>query len=87
MFERKPRLPIDLILSPTDDANEDHSYSKFVEDWRTHISEAYQKALQNSSHWKKNGIARHEMINKLSPVLEKGDRVPIRGGTGKIQSF
>ena len=24
LFGRKPRLPIDLILSPTDDANEDH---------------------------------------------------------------
>ena len=32
LFERKPPLPIDLILCPTDDVNEDHSHSKFVED-------------------------------------------------------
>ena len=36
------------------------------------MSEAYQKALQNSSHRKEKDIARHEMIKKLSPVLEKG---------------
>ena len=92
MFGRKPRLPIDLILSPTDDANEDHSHSKFVEDWKTQMSEAYQKTLQNSSHRKEKDIARHEMIKKLSPVLEQGDRVLIRnmserGGTGKMRSF
>ena len=40
---------IDLILSQTGDANEDHSHSKFVEDWRTQMSVAYQKALQNPS--------------------------------------
>ena len=56
------------------------------------MSEAYQKALQNSSHRKEKDIARHEMIKELSPVLEKGDRVLIRnmserGGTGKMQSF
>ena len=49
LFGQKPRLPIDLILSETGDANEDHSHSKFVEDWRTQMSEAYQKALQNSN--------------------------------------
>ena len=50
LFGRKPCLPINLILSQTDDANEDHSHSKFVEHWKTQMSEAYQKALQNSNH-------------------------------------
>ena len=85
-------MPVDLILSQTDDANEDHSHSKFVEDWKTQMSEAYQKALQNSSHGKEKYIARHEMIKKLSQVHEQGERVPIRymserGGTGKMRSF
>ena len=76
--------------SPTDDANEDHSHSKFVEDWKTQMSEAHHKALQNSSHRKEKDIARNEMIKKLSPVLEQGDRVVIRnmsgrGGTGKMR--
>ena len=88
----KPRLPIDLIPFPTDDANEDHSHSKFVEDWKTQMSEAYRKALQNSSHRKKGDIAKHETIKKLSPVLQQGDRVLIRnmyeiGATGKMWSF
>ena len=56
------------------------------------MSEAYQKALQNSSHGKEKYIARHEMIKKLSQVHEQGERVPIRymserGGTEKMQSF
>ena len=92
LFGQKPRMSIDLILSPTDDANEDYSHSKFVEDWKTQMSEAYHEALQNSSHRKEKDIARHEMIKKLSLVLEQGDRVLIRntserGGTGKMRSF
>ena len=59
LFGQKPRLPIDLILSPKDDANDDHSHSKFVEDLRTQMSEAYQIALHNSSHRKEKDIARH----------------------------
>ena len=51
-FGQKPSLPIDLILSPTDDVIEDRSNSKFVEDWKTQMSEACQKALQNSGHKK-----------------------------------
>ena len=56
------------------------------------MSEEYQKALQNSSHRKEKDIARHEMIKKLSPVLEQVDRVLIgnmskRGGAGKMRSF
>ena len=35
LLGRKPRLPIDLILSQSDDANEDHSHFKFVKDWKT----------------------------------------------------
>ena len=85
-------MSVDLILSQTDDANEDHSHSKFVEDWKTQMSEAYQKALQNSSHGKEKDIARHEMIKKLSQGLEQGERVLIRnmserGGAGKMRSF
>ena len=74
LFGRKPRLPIDVILSQTDDANEDHSHSIFVEDWKIQMSEAYQKALQNSSHRKEKDVAKQEMIKKLSAVLEQGDR-------------
>ena len=90
LFGRKPHLPNDLILSQTDDANENHSHSKFVEDWKTQMSEAYQKALQNTSHRKEKDIARHEMIKKLSPVLKKGDRMLTRnmskrGGTEKMR--
>ena len=53
------------------------------------MSEAYQKAQQNSSHRKEKDIGRHEMMKKLSPVLEQGDRVLIRymserRGTGKM---
>ena len=54
------------------------------------MSEAYQKALQNTSHRKEKDIARHEMIKKLSPVLKKGDRMLTRnmskrGGTEKMR--
>ena len=69
LFGRKPRLPIYLILSPTDDGNEGHSYSKLVENWETQMSETYQKVRQNSSHRKEKDIARHELIKKLSLVL------------------
>ena len=56
------------------------------------MSEAYQKALQNSSHRKEKDVAKQEMIKKLSAVLEQGDRVLIRnmserGGIGKMRSF
>ena len=92
LFGRKPRLPIDLILSPTVDANEDSSRSKYVKDWKTQMSEANQKALQNSSHRKEKDIARNKMFKKLSPGLEQADRVLIRnmsgrGRTGKMRSF
>ena len=78
LFERKQCLPIDLILSQADDANEKLSHSKSVQDWKMQMREAYQKALQNSSYMKEKDIARHKMIKKLSPVLEQGDRVLIR---------
>ena len=38
LFGQKPRLSIDLILSPTDDANEDYSHFKLVEEWKTQMS-------------------------------------------------
>ena len=65
LFERKQCLPIDLILSQADDANEKLSHSKSVQDWKMQMREAYQKALQNSSYMKEKDIARHKMIKKL----------------------
>ena len=56
------------------------------------MGEAYQKALQKSSHRKEKDIERYEAIKKLLPVLDQGDRLRIRnvsdrGGTGKMGSF
>ena len=44
---QKSRLPINLILFPTDDGNENLLHSKSVEDWKTQMSEAYLLAPQN----------------------------------------
>ena len=78
LIKRKQCLPIDLILSQAHDANENLAHSKSVQDLKMQMREAYQKALQNSSYMKEKDIARRKMINKLSPLLEQGDRVVIR---------
>ena len=91
LFGRKPRLPIDLILEPTNKATQ-QTYSKFVDDWRNQMNQVYKIASTSSSCRKRKDIARHDSKGPLTAVLEKGDRVLIRnlskrGGTGKIRSF
>ena len=55
----KSRLPIDLILEPTNKASQ-QTHSKFVDDWRNQMSQAYKVASTNSSCRKHKDIARHE---------------------------
>ena len=91
LSERKPRLPIDLILEPTNKATQ-QTHSKFVDDWRNQMSQVYKIASTNSSCTKRKYIARHDSKGPLTAVLEKGDRVLIRnlskrGGTEKMRSF
>ena len=88
LFGRKPRLPIDLILEPTNKATQ-QTYSKFVDDWRNQMNQVYKIASTSSSCRKRKDIARHDSKGPLTAVLEKGDRVLIRnlskrGGTGKL---
>ena len=47
-FAWKPRLPIDLILEPTNKTNQ-QTKSKFIDNWRNQMSQAYKIALTNSS--------------------------------------
>ena len=70
LFERKPRLPIDLILEPTNKATQ-QTHSKFVDDWRNQMSQAYKIASTNSSYRKRKDIARHDSKGPLTAVLEK----------------
>lgn len=72
-----------------DDVSEYQSHSKFVENWKTQMSVAYQTTLKNSNQSKENDIERYDITKKFSLVLDNGDRVPVRniskrGGTGKI---
>ena len=91
LFGRKPRLPIDLILEPTHKTPQ-QTHSKFVDDWRNQMSQAYKIASINSSCKKHKDIARHDNKGPLTAVLEKDDKVfirnlPERGGTGKMRFF
>ena len=90
LFGQKPRLPVDLILEPSCKTTH-QTHSKFVDDWKNQIGQAYQIAATNSSCRKHKDIARHDNKVPLTAVLEKGDRVLIRnlserGGTGKMRS-
>ena len=91
LFARNPSLPIDLILEPTNKTTQ-QTHSKFVDDWRDQMSQAYKIASTNSSCRKRKERARHGSKGSLTAVLKKGDRVLIRnlpeiGGTRKMRSF
>ena len=91
LFGRKPRLPIDLILKPTNKATQ-QTHSTCVDDWRNQMIQAYKIASTNSFCRKRKDFARHDSKGPLTAVLEKGDRVLIRnlskrGGTRKMRSF
>ena len=91
LFGRKPRLPIDLILEPTHKTTQ-QIHSKFVDDWRNQMSQAYKIASTNSSCRKHKDIARNYHKGPLTAVLEKSEGVLIKnlsetGGAGKMRSF
>ena len=79
LFEQKSELAIDLILEPTNKATQ-QTHSKFVNDWRNHMSQAYKIASTNSSCRKRKDIARYESKGLLIAILEKGC-------TGRMRSF
>ena len=58
LFGRKPRLPIDLILEPTNKQTQQRR-SNFLDDWRNQMNQAYKIASTNSSCRKCKDIARH----------------------------
>ena len=69
---QKPKLPIYLILEPTNKTTQQTS-SKSVDDWRNQMSQAYKIASTNSSCRKRKDIARYNSKGPLTAVLEKGD--------------
>ena len=90
MFGRNPRLPIDLIFGEinTDNGRE---YSKFVQDWKYIMQEAYEKANKLSIDSAARGKRVHDQHIRSS-LLHAGDRVLIRRmvdnkGQGKMKSY
>ena len=59
LFGRKPSLPIYLLLEPTHKTTQ-QTQSKFVDDWRNHMSQGYKIASTNSSCRKRKDIARRQ---------------------------
>ena len=90
LFGWKPRLPIDLILEPTHKTTQ-KTHSKFVDDQKNQMRQAYKIASTDSSYRKRKNVARNDNEGPLTAVLEKGDRILIRnlserGRTGKMRS-
>ena len=92
LFGREPVLPLDLVLTAHARPKENvgKQYSKFVEEWESRMTEAYNIAKERCDKvknyaedvWKKRKIA-----NELRP----GDQVLVRnkretGGPGKLRS-
>ena len=74
LFWRKPRLPIDLIFEPRRKTTQ-QTPSKFADDWKNEMSQAYKTVSTNSSFRNRKDIARHDNKGALTAILEKGDRV------------
>ena len=77
LFGPKPRLLIDLIFESNNKTTQ-QTRSKFVDDWRNKMGQAYKIASTNSSCKKRKDTARHGSKGPLTTVLEKGDWVLIR---------
>ena len=89
LFGRHPRLPIDLLL-PTKHS-EKLSHTKYVQNWKTTMQEAYKIANQNSQKAHLQNKHQYDKKANFFTQLEKGDRVLVgnltpRGGPGKLRS-
>ena len=89
LFGRHPRLPIDLLL-PTKHS-EKHSHTKYVQNWKTTMQEAYKIANQNSQKAHLQNKRQYDKKANFFTQLEKGDRVLVcnlapSGGPGKLRS-
>jgi transposase InsO family protein len=92
LFGREPVLPLDLVLTAHARPKENvgKQYSKFVEEWESRMTEAYNIAKERCDKVKSHAEdvwKRRKMANKLHP----GDRVLVRnkretGGPGKLRS-
>ena len=90
MFGRNPRLPVDLLFESLN-TDEKKSYTKYVEEWKSMMQEAYRRAGAAS---RKSTAKGRDTYNRKSrsTVLNPGDRVLVRRVLdtkkhGKIKSY
>ena len=89
LFGRHPRLPIDLLL-PTKHS-EKLSHTKYVQNWKTTMQEAYKIANQKSQKAHLQNKRQYDKKANFFTQLAKGDRVLVhnltpRGEPGKLRS-
>jgi len=90
LFNRNPRLPIDLIFGINDEEGY-NSHQEYAQKWQQQMKEAYDIASQTI----KKTTAREKTYydqKRQSTVLSPGDRVLVRnmsesGGPGKLRSY
>ena len=89
LFERHPRLPIDLIFT-IDLSTKHQSYPQYVSTWKTAMENAYTLASKKSQE---SGARAKEYYDRklLSSVLQPNDHVLVhnlseRGGAGKLRA-
>ena len=76
MYGRHSRLPIDIILSIPEGEGES-SYTKYVSDLRSRLSEVFKIATNEADRARKRQKHNYDLRARRN-ILEKGDRVLVR---------
>ena len=92
VFDRKPRLPIDLIFRTEKDSPPRCNHKEYLERWKKEMEDTFEVALTKPTGRKEKDMQRKFKSGSCLGILEPGDKVLLRnlspsGGSGKLRSF